>query len=74
MRYLVFAYNAYYPSGGVNDIVDFIHDINDVHKVVDKLEYGMDYYRVLDVKTKLVYKVSDGVISEPFKRIRGGRR
>ena len=59
MRYVVFAYDWHYPSGGVEDIV---HETNDLEAAINKCrEYGTnDNAYVYDFKKCVVVWDIDG--------------
>ncbi|ASA22647.1 hypothetical protein [Paenibacillus donghaensis] len=52
-RYILFGFDAYYPSGGLNDIVTAFNTIEDVKRVVNDCDY--QYYQILDMKNGAQY-------------------
>jgi len=49
MKYLLFAYDEYYPAGGLNDSLGFSTDIESAYTKVFKLQNTYRYFQILDL-------------------------
>jgi hypothetical protein len=47
-RYLIFQYDVYYPSGGINDLRVTFNDIEDVRDFIENNKSNYDNYHVYD--------------------------
>lgn len=60
-RYMLFAYDAYYPSGSINDLKLSSDDLHEVLKWANDntIDIGMsyDYYDILDTKESLCFHI-----------------
>jgi len=62
LRYVVFAYPGYYPSGGLFDAVYTSNDFGEIKRVIklitaDASQYT--YYHVLDMDDKRIIKIGE---------------
>lgn len=48
-KYLVFAYDCYYPSGGFNDFVFGVNNLDEFIENTNRVKYFNEYYYVLDL-------------------------
>lgn len=51
-RYMLFAYDGYYPQGGASDILKCFNDINDAKDLWEKSSF--EFGEVVDLTTELV--------------------
>ena len=47
-RYLIFQYDVYYPSGGINDLRGTFNDIEDVRSFIENNKSNYDNYHIYD--------------------------
>jgi ribosomal protein L32 len=47
-RYLIFQYDVYYPSGGMNDLIGTFNDIEDVRSFIENNKSNYDNYHIYD--------------------------
>ena len=52
-RYLLFGFDMYYPSGGLNDLITAFDDAKNVNALLSDLEFELErqFYQVFDTKT-----------------------
>lgn len=48
-KYLVFAYDCYYPSGGFNDFVFGVNNLEEFIDSVNKIQHFDEYYYMLNL-------------------------
>ena len=58
-RFIVFAYDMYYPQGGIDDIVSSCDTIEEINTKCSK-----DYTDVIDTTTGEMYTVKDGQLKK----------
>ncbi len=50
MRYIVFGFHGYYPSGGLNDVVGVYNDKKEALSVGNQVKEDFDYVEIFDSK------------------------
>jgi hypothetical protein len=58
-RYILFAYDSYYPSGGMDD-AKVAFEIEEYEEVKNKWLGKYDWFHVFDVETFITYEASKG--------------
>lgn len=59
-RYMIFAFDGFYPAGGIDDLQMFVESLEKVSDFVDnfdKVDYK--YYQVFDVVTGEILETND---------------
>ena len=56
MPYLLFAGNAYYPSGGAEDLIGKFNSINEAEAAFNPSNYTLGWANILDLDTLEIVK------------------
>lgn len=65
-RFLIFGYDRYYPSGGLEDVINEFDTVEEVkemfilnNKEIKHIERDCDFYEILDLQEGLEININD---------------